>query len=99
MQQILREDLQKWKLCAWYVPHTLTAEYKKQCLNNAYDLIETIKSDPNFLTLLLVTRAGVLYMTQEQSAKVPNGVVRTRHILQKVFISKTKGKDDADFVF
>ncbi len=49
MQQILCEDLQKWKLCAWFVPHALTPEQKEQRLNHAYDLIETIKSDPNFL--------------------------------------------------
>ncbi len=24
VQQILREDLQKWKLCTWYVPHALS---------------------------------------------------------------------------
>ncbi len=49
MQQILHEDLQKWKLCVRFVSDALTAEQKEQCLNHAYDVIETIKSDPNFL--------------------------------------------------
>ncbi len=29
--------------------HALTTEQKEQLLNNTYNLIETIKSDPNFL--------------------------------------------------
>ncbi len=51
VQQILCEDLQKWKLCTWFVPHALTAKQKEQCLNHAYDLIETIENDSNFLGL------------------------------------------------
>ncbi len=31
------------------MPHALTANQKEQCLNHAYNLLETIKSDPNFL--------------------------------------------------
>ncbi len=34
-QQILQEDLQKWKLHAWFVLHALTAEQKEQRLNHA----------------------------------------------------------------
>ncbi len=52
MQQILCEDLQKWKLCAQFVSHALTARQKEQHLKHAYDLIETIKSDPNFLDFI-----------------------------------------------
>ncbi len=48
MQQILCEDLWKWKLCAWFLPHALTAEQQEQRLNHGYDLIEMIKSDSNF---------------------------------------------------
>ncbi len=48
-QQILRVDLQKRKLCMRFVPHAFTAEQKEQCLNHAYNFIETIKSNPNFL--------------------------------------------------
>ncbi len=49
VQQILHEDLPKWKLCAWFVWYALTAKQKEQRLNHAYDLIEMIKSNPNFL--------------------------------------------------
>ncbi len=33
VQQILRDDLQKQKLCVRFVPHALTAEQKEQRLN------------------------------------------------------------------
>ncbi len=51
VQQILRENLQKWKLCVWFVHHALTAERKEQSLNHAYDLIGTIESNPYFWIL------------------------------------------------
>ncbi len=53
VQQILREDLHKWKLCVRFVSHLLTAKQKEQCFNYAYDFIETIKSDPNFLDSII----------------------------------------------
>ncbi len=49
-QQIMYEDLQKWKLCVRFVPHALTAEQKEQRLN--HDLIETIKSTQTFRTII-----------------------------------------------
>ncbi len=36
-----------------FVPHASTAEQKEQHLNHAYDLIETIKSGPNFLDSII----------------------------------------------
>ncbi len=38
---------------AQFVLHALTAEQKKQRLNHAHDLIETIKTDPNFLDSII----------------------------------------------
>ncbi len=52
-QQILSEDLQKWKRCMWFVPHALTAKQKERRLNHAYDLTEMIKSNPNFLDSII----------------------------------------------
>ncbi len=49
VQQILHEDLWKWKLCAQFVLHTLTAKQKEQRLNHTFDLIKTIKNYPKFL--------------------------------------------------
>ncbi len=51
MQQILREDLQKQKLCAWFVPHSLTAKQKERALITLTTLM--IKSDPNFLDSII----------------------------------------------
>ncbi len=51
VQQILREDLLKWKLWVRFVPYALTAKQKEQHLNHAYDLIEPIKNNPNFWPL------------------------------------------------
>ncbi len=53
VQQILCENLQKWKLCTWFVPRVLTAKQKEQRLDHAYNLIETIKSDPNILDSII----------------------------------------------
>ncbi len=53
VQQTLREDLQKWKLCMQFGLHALTAEQEEQSLNHTYDLIETIKSDLNFLDSII----------------------------------------------
>ncbi len=36
-----------------FLSHALTAEQKEHHLNHAYDLIETIKSDPNFLDAII----------------------------------------------
>ncbi len=55
MQQILREDLQKQKLFARFVPHALIAKQKEQRLNDAYDLTKTIKSDSNFLDSIITS--------------------------------------------
>ncbi len=79
VQQILSEDLQKWKLCVWFASHTLTAEQKEQCLNHT-TLLKQLKATQTFWTQqLLVTRADVLHMIWKQSDKVPNGAVRTHH--------------------
>ncbi len=53
VRQILCEDLQKWKLCEQFVPHALTVAQKEKCLNHAYDLIEMIKSNTNFLDSII----------------------------------------------
>ncbi len=58
VQQISRDDLQKWKLRAWSVPHALIAKQKEQRLNHPYNLIETIKSDPNFLNSIITGGKG-----------------------------------------
>ncbi len=40
------------------MPHALTTEQKEQCLNHVYNLIETIKSDPNFMDSIITGDKG-----------------------------------------
>jgi len=46
---ILHEDLSKTKVCAKFVPHTLTDEQKSMRVNHARDVVATARNDPNFL--------------------------------------------------
>jgi len=67
--RILKEDLEKRKLCARFVPHSLTPEQREDRV--------TPRQDKNFLTILLQKiRPGVLPMTLKQSDRVLNGLVR-----------------------
>ncbi len=78
VQQILCKDLQKWKLCMWFVPHALTVEQKEQRLNHTYDFIKTIKSNSKFLDSI-ITGDESCVLHRKLSAKVLNGAVRTHH--------------------
>jgi len=42
------EDLQKWKICSRFVPHSLTPEQKDRRNAACRDLIATADSDPDF---------------------------------------------------
>lgn len=46
---IITEDLQKKKVCAQFVPHTLRDDEKLKRVNHSRDLIATAENDPNFL--------------------------------------------------
>lgn len=46
---IMTEDLKKKKLCARFVPHSLTTEQKEHRIASSEDLIATADQDPNFL--------------------------------------------------
>ncbi len=85
VQPILHEDLQKRKLCVWFVQHALIAKQKEQCFNHAYGLIETIKSDPNLLYSIITGDENwcYAYMIRKQSAKVP--MLWSEHATSKKF--------------
>ena len=75
--RILKEDLGKRKLCARFVPHSLTPEQREDRVTSCQDIIVMADADKNFSTKLLrETRPGVLPMTQKQSDRVLNGLVR-----------------------
>ena len=70
---ILREDLGKRKLCARFVPHSLTPEQREDC----QDIIAMADADKNLVTKLLrEMRPGVLPVTPKQSDRVLNRLVR-----------------------
>jgi len=75
--RILKEDLGKRNFFARFVPHPLTLEQRKNRVTSCQDAIAMVDTDKNFLTKLLrEMRPGVLSMTQKQSDRVLNGLVR-----------------------
>ncbi|GFS56874.1 histone-lysine N-methyltransferase SETMAR [Nephila pilipes] len=50
---IMTEDLKKKKLCARFVPHTLTTEQKEHQIASSEDLIAAADEDPNFLKTIV----------------------------------------------
>ncbi|GFU22380.1 histone-lysine N-methyltransferase SETMAR [Nephila pilipes] len=50
---IMTEDLKKKKLCARFMPHTLTTEQKEHRIASSEDLIAAADEDPNFLKTIV----------------------------------------------
>ncbi|GFT62782.1 histone-lysine N-methyltransferase SETMAR [Nephila pilipes] len=50
---IMTEDLKKKKLCARFVPHTLTTVQKEHRIASSVDLIAAADEDPNFLKTIV----------------------------------------------
>jgi hypothetical protein len=74
---IVKEDLGKRKLCARFIPHSLTPEQREDRVTSCQDIIAMADADRNFLTKLLrEMRHGVLPMIPKQSDRVLNGLVR-----------------------
>jgi hypothetical protein len=75
--QILKEDLGKRKLCARFVPRSLTPEQREDRVTSCQSIIAMADADKNILKKLLQKmRPGVLPMTPNQSDRVLNGLVR-----------------------
>ena len=74
---ILKEDLEKRKLCAIFVPHSLTPEQREDGVTSCQVIITMADVDNNCLTKVLKEmRPGVLPVTPKQSDRVLNGLVR-----------------------
>ena len=74
---ILKEDLGTRKLCARFVPQSLTPEQREDQVTSCQDIIAMADADKNFLTKLLrEMRPDVLPMTLKQSDRVLNGLAR-----------------------
>ncbi|GFT24347.1 FLJ37770-like protein [Nephila pilipes] len=76
---IMTEDLKKKKLCARFVPHTLTTEQKEHRIASSEDLIAAADEDPNFLkTIVTGDESCCLEYDPETKPKVRSGQVRER---------------------
>jgi hypothetical protein len=49
IRQILQEDLRKTKICAKFIPHSLTDEPKQRRLASCQDFVQTCQDNPSFL--------------------------------------------------
>jgi len=75
--RILNEDVGKRKLCARFVPHSLTLQQREDRVTSCQDIIAMAEADNIFLTKLLwEIRPAVLRMNPKQSDRVLNGLVR-----------------------
>ena len=74
--RILKEDLGKRKLCARFVPQSLTLERREDRVTSCQDIIAMADADKYFITkLLLGMRPGVLPITPKQSDRFLSGSV------------------------
>jgi histone-lysine N-methyltransferase SETMAR len=76
--RILSEDLGKRKVCARFVPHSLTREQREDRVTSCQDIITMADADKIFFLtkLLRKMRPGVLPVIPKQSDRVLNGLVR-----------------------
>jgi hypothetical protein len=76
---ILKEDLGKRKLCARFVPHSLTPEQREDRVTSCQDITLSwwpMQTKTSLTKLLQKKRPGVLPMTPKQSYRVLSGLVR-----------------------
>ena len=75
--RILKDDLGKRKLCARFVPHSLTPEQGEDRVTSCQDIIAMADAEKNlFNKIITEIRPGVLPLIPKQSDKVLNGLVR-----------------------
>jgi transposase len=53
IRQILHEDLRKRKICAKFVPHSITDEHKQRRLKSCQDFIQTLQDSPSFIDCIV----------------------------------------------
>jgi len=53
IRSILHDNLGKTKVCAKFVPHTLTIEQKSKRSAHCKDIISDFENDPNFIKLIV----------------------------------------------
>jgi len=73
---ILKEDLGKRKLCARFVPHSLTLQQREGRVTSFQDIIAVADANIFLTKLLQEIRPSVLPVTPKQSQRFLNGLVR-----------------------
>ena len=75
--RIMKEDLGKRKLCARFVPHSLTPEQREDRVTSCQDIIAMADVDKHFFNKLLrEMRPGISPVIRNQSDRVLNSLVR-----------------------
>ncbi len=95
---IITKDMGK-KICACFVPHTLTAEQKADHVASCKDFLAVYRRDPAFLiTIVMGRNCDVLRKTRLLNDRVRNG--RARGLRDhKTAVAKIAREDDVDRVF
>ncbi|GFT41250.1 histone-lysine N-methyltransferase SETMAR [Nephila pilipes] len=90
---IMMEDLKKKKLCARFVPHTLTTEQKEHRIASSEDLIAAADEDPNFLkTIVTADESWCLEYDPETKRQSSEWTSPGKGRPMKVRASKSKTK-------
>ncbi|GFT91765.1 HTH_48 domain-containing protein [Nephila pilipes] len=90
---IMTEDLKKKKLCALFVPHTLTTEQKEHRIASSEDLIAAADEEPNFLkTIVTGDESWCLKYDPETKRQSSEWTSPGKGRPMKVLASKSKTK-------
>ena len=74
---ILKEDLGKRKLCARFVPHSLTPEQREDQVTSCQDIIAMADADKNFFNKIITEdETWCFAYDPETKRRVLNGLVR-----------------------
>ena len=75
--QILKEDLGKRKLCAGFVPHSLTPEQREDRVTSCQDIIVMADADKSFFNKIITgDETWCFAYDPQKSDTVLNGLVR-----------------------
>ncbi|GFT62213.1 FLJ37770-like protein [Nephila pilipes] len=97
---IMTEDLKKKKLCARFVPHTLTTEQKEHRIASSEDLIAVADEDPNFLKTIVTGDESWCLEYDPETKRPKFGVDKSgKGSTDESSCVKIKNKDDAARVF
>jgi hypothetical protein len=74
--RIRKEDLKKRKLCARFVPHSLTPEQRENLFTSCQDTVAMADADNKFLTKLLREIRPGVFPIDPETTRVLNGLVK-----------------------